>query len=260
MSLDVNQNDIYLLKNNPNQLILELQELINVIIFQFIRSGYFNYDEQQDIKQQINLELFNRISNIQKQYQGKSLLRTYITVIIRNICNEISRNRKKTKHIIFEDNLKYEECFENIDPLIMEEEIVRLRKIIELYFRQKYKLILCLKLKFKMLIDLNDFKNINEDITQYEFEKFIGFINSCSDYRDNEYFMRLTSLINKYEHKDNSSDSLRKWVTDKINEIIDILNGYPPTSKYDKETFQILFEKCYYKEYKLISKNIETEA
>jgi len=63
----------------------------------------------------------------------------------------------------------------------------------------------------------------------------------------------LTEIFNKYENKNNAPDTLRKWVKFKINELIDVLNGSPPASKYDEETFQILFEKCFYKE-KTISK------
>jgi hypothetical protein len=244
--MDKNQNDIFLLNNNPNQLILELQDLIDIIVYQFIRSGYFNYNEKQDVKQQINIELFNRVDTIQIHYKGKSLLRTYIGVVIRNICNEILRDKKKSKYILVENNLNFEGRYDDIDPLIMDEEMSRLRKIIELYFNKKYKLILCLKLKFKMVIELDDFRNINKNITPAEFGEFIDLINPYMDCPDNTMFMGLTLILNKYEHKDNTPDSLRKWVTDKINELIDILNGNPPTSNYNKESFQILFEKCYY--------------
>jgi len=258
--MDKNQNDIFLLNNNPNQLILELQDLIDIIVYQFIRSGYFNYNEKQDVKQQINIELFNRVEVIQKQYKGKSLLRTYIAVIIRNICNEILRDKKKSKYILIENNLNLEGSYDEIDPLILDEEMSRLRKIIELYFNKKYKLILCLKLKFKMVIELDDFRNINKNITPDEFGEFIEFINPYIDCPDNTMFMGLTLILNKYEYKDNTPDSLRKWVTDKINELIDILNGSPPASNYNRESFQILFEKCYYEEQKMNSGGVLLKA
>jgi hypothetical protein len=260
MSTGINQRDIDLLHHNPNLLILELQDLIDIIIYKFVKSRKFNNDEHQDIKQQINIALLNKVENIQKQYQGKSLLRTYFNVIIRNICNDILRHTKKSMYLYDENELKAEEGYEGIDPLILEEEMMRLRKIVDLYYSQKYKLVLCLKLKYKLAISNEDFKNVHKNINRKEINKFMDFIEPYSECTDQKIFEGLTYVLNKFEHKRNTPDSLRKWIFDKINEIIDILNGDPPTSNYDKETLQILFEKCYYKEYTIKPGNIQTEV
>lgn len=260
MSFDLNEKDIELLHNNQKQLILDLQGLIDIVINQFIGAGKFIYSERHEIKQHINVELLNRITKIQDQYQGKSLLRTYLSVVIRNICNEIVRNKTKLNHVSFEDITIVEENNENSNSLIFEEEIFRLRKIFGLYYKQKNKLILCLKLKFKMIFNIEDFRNFNINITQSEFEKFVDATHPYFECSDSKIFEALISIFNKYEHKENTSDSLRKWVADKINDIIEILNGNPPTSKYDKETLQILFEKCYYRENKMNLRSIRINA
>jgi hypothetical protein len=253
MSLDKNQKDIELLRNNPNQLILELQGLIDIIINQFINYQRFNFIEHDEIKQQINEELLNRIPKIQCQFQGKSLLRTYLSVVIRNICNEILRKGEKAKYITYDEIIINEASSETINSLLFEEEMVRLKKVLGLYYKQKSKLILCLKLKFKMPFDHEDFRNVYKEITQLEFEKFIHYVGSYKDCPDIIIFTALTEIFNKYENKNNTPDALRKWVNLKINEIINVLNGSPPASKYDEETLQILFEKCFYKE-EVISK------
>ena len=240
-----NQRDINLLHNNPNQLILELQELIDIIIYQFVRTGSFRFGEKQDIKQQINLELINRLATIQKQYQGKSLLRTYLAEIIRNICLGLLRSRKRGQFIFLEDNNHIREASENINPLIFEEEIARLKKIMDLYYRLKYKLMLCLKLRFKMIVDFEDFTRVHKNITWEEFIKFVDLIKPYAECTDKKIFTALITVFNRYENKNNTPDSLRKWITGKISEIIEILNGNPPASNYDKDTFQILFEKSY---------------
>ncbi len=246
--MDRNKKDLLLLKSNPNQLIVELQDLIKIIVSRFIKTRQIKYAELEEFKQQINIALFKKIPIIQEQYQGKSFLRTYMSVIIRNICNEILRNKNSPDYLFVENYLFFEKGYEDIDPLILKEESLRLKKIIELFFIKKDKLVLCLKLKFKMRVDFEDLKKINSNITQVEYEKFLEFINFCSECPDNVIFAQLSTILNKYDNKVNSSDSLRKWTTDKINEIIKILNGNPPTSNYDKETFQILFEKSYFNE------------
>jgi hypothetical protein len=246
MSYDINQKDIELLKNNPHQLILELQGLLDIIINQFIRSGKFNFTEHDEIKQQINEELLNRISKIQNQFQGKSLLRTYISVVIRNICNEIIRKRGNTNFVSYEEIIINKTSNETMNSLLFEEEMDRLKKALGFYYKQKSKLILCLKLKFKMPFEFIDFRNVIKDITQTEFEIFIHNINPYLNCPDIVIFAALTDIFNKYENKIIMPDTLRKWIKLKINELIDILNGSPPASKYDEETLQILFEKCYY--------------
>jgi hypothetical protein len=252
MSSDSNKRDIELLNDNHRQLILELQELINIIIYQFIGLGKFGYAERDEIKQHINFELLNKIPKIQSQFQQKSLLRTYLGAIIRNICNEIVRNKQKSNLILFEEvDVADENIEKNISTLIFEEEIIRLKKILNAYYKIKNKLILCLKIKFRMVIEIEDFRKFNNNITEDEFETFITEIQSYDNCPESKIFEALAFILNKYENKKSTPDSIRKWVTDKIIEIVDLLNGRPPSSKYDKETVQILFEKCYGKSHNI---------
>ncbi len=251
-----NLRDIELLKNNPRQLILELQGLINIIINQFIRSGKFNFTERDEIKQQINEELLSRIPKIQSQFQGKSLLRTYLSVVIRNICNEIIRKADKTKYVNFDQIIINDVISETMDFLLFEEEMDRLKKAIGFYYKQKSKLILCLKLKFKMPLNIEDFTSINKNFKKKDFETFVGQIAPYLNCPENRINSALSEIFNKFENKGGTADSLRKWIDNKINELIEVLNGNPPASKYNKETLQILFEKSYYKEYKTTEKSI----
>jgi len=242
----INQRDIELLMNNPHRLVLELQKLIDIIISKFIRTGQFDASNFDEIKQQINEELLNKMPDIKNQFQEKSLLRTYLSVIIRNICINLWRKRDKIKYIDYEHVINIGTSYNTMDSMIIEEEKERLKKVMELYYQQKSKLILCLKLKFKMSFDFEDFREFNIHISQTEFEEFVHHIYPYEKCTDIILFTALTNIFNKYENKNNAHDTLRKWVNLKINELIDILNGNPPTSKYDEESFQILFEKCYY--------------
>ncbi len=251
MSYDLNQQDIELLKNNPYQFILNHQKLIESIIHLFIRSGRFAFEELNDIKQQVNEELLGKIHKIRDQFHGKSLLTTYLTVIVRNICIEILRKKNKLYCVSLNESIIHYAGDDAINTLVIEEEIDRLQKTIQLYYRQEWKLLLCLKIKFKMGFDFDSFRTIYKQITKADFEDFIGFVQPYEGCSEKTLFIGLARLFNKYEDKEITPDSLRKWVTDKINQIIEVLNGRPPTSKYNRETFQILFEKSFHKEQKV---------
>jgi hypothetical protein len=254
MPHDSNQWDIELLYKNPTQLIIDNHKLIKNIIFLFVRSGGFRFDEHNEIMQHVNEELLNRIPTIQKQFQGKSLLKTYLTTIIKNICNEVIRTKTRTNFINYNEIYAVESSNEAINTLIFKDEMVRLRKAIGFYVKQKAKIILCLKLKFKMPFDYSDFKNVNTNVTQTEFNKFVHQISSYQDCSDTIIFYALTEIFNKYENKTNTSDSLRRWIKLKINELIIILNGSPPSSNYNEETLQILFEKSFFNEAEEVTK------
>jgi len=254
MSYDFNQQDIELLNNNPHQLILNHQKLIDSIIHLFIRSGQFKFEDLNEVKQQVNEELLNRIYKIRNQFQGKSLLRTYLSVIIRNVCNDILRKKIRPNYTTLDETMVLDTSVEAMNGLVFEEEMVRLQKAIEFYYNQKWKLLLCLKLKFKVPFSYEDFNNVNNDITQIEFDRFVQQISPYQDNPDIIIFSALTDILNRCENKNNTPDALRKWIKLKISELIDILNGNPPTSQYNEETLQILFEKCFCDEKEMISK------
>jgi DNA-directed RNA polymerase specialized sigma24 family protein len=254
MSYDCNHRDIELLNHNPHQLILQYQKLIDNVIYIFIRSGIFKFDESSEVKQEINEELLNRIPKIQLQFQGKSLLRTYLSVIIRNICNEIARKKTRLKQIYLEETTVKETITSGtLETLIFEDEILRLKKAIALYHKQREKLILCLKLRFRMPFNLNDFQSVFTNLSQEDFDSFVHKIKPYKDSTDSALFAAFTDLLNKYENKSNAPDALRKWIALKINELIELLNGSPPTSHYTEETLQILFEKCFFREKENVS-------
>jgi hypothetical protein len=250
---NVNMKDLELL-NDPHQLILENQKLIDKIIFMFISSGNFKYEEHDEIKQQVNEELLNKIPKIKSQFLGKASLNTYLSVIIRNICKELLRKRVHLKYISLEEVCLKSPTSEALNFLVVEEEIIRLQNALELYYKQKSKLILCLKLKFKIPFDYSDFTNVNHEISWIDFNFLVRQVYPYQECPDIKIFSALTTIINKYDGKNNTPDALRKWIKSKINELIEILNGDPPTYHYTEETLQILFEKCFCKQVEMTTK------
>jgi DNA-directed RNA polymerase specialized sigma24 family protein len=248
MSLVSNQHEVELLHSDPNKLILSYQDIIDIILSQFIRSNSFRAVDREEIKQQIYEELLKRLPKISCQYEGKSLLRTYFTVIIRNICNEILRKKEKN-HFVNIDEIKLNYSHnDTLTSLLIAEETNKLKKAIELNCKKQQKLLLCLNLRFRMQIDFMVFKNTYESISLADFNSFMQHISPYNESSDILIFSALTQIDNQYNQKNNTPDALRKWTDLKIKELINILNGEPPASKYNEETFQILFEKAYSKE------------
>ena len=99
-----------------------------------------------------------------------------------------------------------------------------------------------------MSVGFNDFIAVHPNITVFEFQQFMVRIAPYNDNTDVEIFSALTEILNKHENKNNTPDAMRKWIKQKINELIDIMNGDPPDSNYNEETIQILFEKCFCQE------------
>jgi len=58
-------------------------------------------------------------------------------------------------------------------------------------------------------------------------------------------YKSLTRLINNCENKNNTDDAIRKWLADKICDLINLLNGDSQQAYFDKETFQYFVEKYY---------------
>jgi hypothetical protein len=255
MLVDKNERDIELLRKSPKELIISFQNLIEIIINQFIKSGKFSQAEQPDIIQQVNEELLKKINKIQQQFNNQSLVRTYMTVVIRNICNDIYRAKRKNIEYLCDRPIAIlDNTTDIINSMIIKEEINRLHTVINLYHKQKYKLQLCLKLYFRIPFEFKDFMLIDNRIKVEEYDKFLKDINpyqSCNDYT---IFNALILIFNALENKENKPDALRKWINLKIDEIISLLNGNTNMYFYTKETLQMLFEYCF------VPKNLQTKV
>ena len=149
MFKDQNQKYIELLNNEPKQLIISIQGLIDIIIHQFIRAGKFKFEDKNDIKQQVNEELLKKVPKIQSQYQGKSSLKTYLSVIVTNICNDITHFDRKIIFVSVKESMIPDFDAKAFENLLIKEEIRNLKNTFNLYHRQKPRLLLLLKLEIQ---------------------------------------------------------------------------------------------------------------
>ena len=69
---------------------------------------------------------------------------------------------------------------------------------------------------------------------------------------DQEIYALLTIVFNLLEQKNNSNDAIRKWMDDRQDEIILLLNGNATDTCFNRESFQLLFEYCFRKQEKIL--------
>jgi len=245
-----NNQEIELLRNDPKTLIVSYQPVIKIIIQRYIHTGFIKVHDKEDFIQHINEELLKRIEKIQKHYNGKAQVRTYISVIIRNICIELLNKKKKQDDVFTEAESVEEGTEETLSGIIIEQEFDRLQKILMLFSKQKARLELCLKVLYRIPVNKYDLEAYYPGLKDSEYTEVLYKINPEEKIRDKELYHILTPFLNKCENKNNSVDAVRKWTKIKIDELIFLMNGSPKRANYNEETLQILAEKYYLKKKK----------
>jgi DNA-directed RNA polymerase specialized sigma24 family protein len=238
-----NRREVALLRRDPGALVARYQEMIKQIVFNFVARGMFRSSDIEEIIQSVNLELLLKIPVIRQQYNGTTLLKTYISSIIRNICLRLKQKQDTNPGTVVLDEEVVADPSSIETGLILEGEIERLRLIINMFDRQMSKLLLALKIYYQIPI------NPEELISWYPHS------NSTTRARLGELFARpskryspqhvydvVAPLINDLEGKANTPDAFRKWSVEKIDEIIDLLNGSAGSHQYDRDSLHELVE------------------
>ena len=246
--MTINDKEIELLKLDPSVLIVKYQDIIKIIVSKFISSGSINLSDKDEFIQIINERLLMSSERIKNQYKGISLLKTYFSTIIKNICIE-ELNKRKRYNFSELETLNYANLSENTinEDTYLNNEFDRLSKILDMYNIKISKLVLCLKIIYRLPLTVTDFTKYCIKLKADIINNLIDEVNPTKIIPEFELFQILTPYINKCDNQVNQPDALRRWVKRKIDEIIDLMNGNPPRANYDKETIQILIEKYYLK-------------
>jgi DNA-directed RNA polymerase specialized sigma24 family protein len=246
MSRNENEQDLKLLRERPRELIIEYQEIIHIIVKKYIASKMFSASDFEDVVQAVNEDLLNKSERIRDQYNGIALLRTYFSAIVRNSCLKIYEKKKKEIKVSLlgdEDPIVEETATMN---LAIEYDLERLKRIFTYYYKKKEKVILCVKLYFRLRVTKEDVIACFPACSEEETLSFLDLFGTHYDNIDSKEVYRIvTPLLNKYEGKNNTVDAVRNWTEVRIREIIQLLNGNRRESSYDKESLRILTEKYF---------------
>lgn len=239
--MDQNDHEIWLLKNDPAKLIGLYQELIRIIVRNYQGRGFVSAMESDDLIQEINKELLGRIGKISLQYNGKSRLRTYFSVIIRNICRELFRKNTRVEE---RGNPEYHKIISSSnqhDRMVINQEYERFETVMKLMLKDRNRFNLMLRYFLDLRIgmdDMNQFTGYSPDNSGYLLKK----LNNSSGLSKKEIFERLSEILEILEGRLTSPDSLRKWFKSRSIEFLDLMNGNPRRSSYSMESIQLLVE------------------
>jgi RNA polymerase sigma factor (sigma-70 family) len=239
--MDQNDHEIWLLKNDPAKLIGLYQELIRIIVRNYQGKGFVASMESDDLVQEINKELLGRFEKISMQYNGKSSLRTYFSVIIRNICRELFRKNNRVEE---SGNPEYHRIISGSNPhdhIVINQEYERFEKVMKLMLKDKSRFNLMLRFILDLRIDLDDIKQFSGYSSENS-DYLLQNLNSSSGLSKKDMFERLSGILNVLEDRLTSPDSLRKWFKTRSSEFLNLMNGNPRRSSYTMESIQLLIE------------------
>jgi DNA-directed RNA polymerase specialized sigma24 family protein len=241
--LGENRLDERLLAERPDALMAKYQEIIKIIVKKYIATKMFHASDFEDIVQMVNEDILKKIGTIQKQYNGKALLKTYFSAIVRNSCLKIYQKQCREMKMLSleEEDSTEEETVTN--HLEIEYDLKRIERILGYYAKKQGRVLLCAKLCFQIPIERKDilhcFSSCSEEDITMLLDQF-GFHQERRLLK--QVYHIITPILNKYEGKNNTEDAVRRWTEDRREEIVRLLNAAPHCSTYDKETLKILFE------------------
>jgi DNA-directed RNA polymerase specialized sigma24 family protein len=237
----------YLLKNHPQIIV----KIYHYLIKKYVQVKHLIPDDREDIFQEIITRLLsNKMFKIQKHFKFNLKKRpsftSYLMVIVRNIYVDIFRENKMRimKTVDHQEFQPYENdsgFFSPSNHLFVEEEYTKLHTILKMYHHSRFRIELVLKIKNRIPVTTKDIKKCFPDCSLQNIRIL------SQDFRfkiDRDVFEIIVPVFNQYEQKKNKSDTLRKWISVKIDEIISHLNHTHNHSVYNNENINDLF--CLY--------------
>jgi len=242
-----NDTDIGMLTDDPGKLLVRYQPIIRQIVKNLAYQGFLPKRDINDLIQDVNRKLVERLPRIGEQYNNKSKFKTYFSVVIRNLCLEEFR---KVRLVAEPQPEIYEQTSTEsaTDQLIIREEYGRLLRALRLFGRERNALWITLR-------SFSDLPVYADDLLGFEMApgpdvrlQLATQLNSANYQSKREKMEALTELFNQLERKARTSDALRKWISSRLDELVILMNGKPPVSAYTIDILFILMEKAEYPE------------
>lgn len=232
-----------LLNRDPGTIAL----IYKALIFKFIFKRHPNKDDVEEIVQEILTRFLNdKIHGIRRRFNLDDpelpTFTSYFMVTIRNIYIDIIRKELRGKDLT-ENEMEIEKLSDNkredmLNNMILEEEFKKFNVLLRLYHKSGPKLNLALKIKYNIPVDDTDILSYFPDCSEDEkklFQQSGGFY-----IKNRKNVERIAPIFNKYEGKSNNPDTLRKWISTKLDEIKRQMNHVHPGSPYNNSTISDL--------------------
>jgi RNA polymerase sigma factor (sigma-70 family) len=244
MSQSIKTLNITLLRNNKDEFIVRCQKIVVIIVKQYIAKRMFTAENFEDIVQDVNIELIKRLPLIEKNYNGKVRLISYLNVVIHNICLRLYGKESSNffTPVTFGNVLLI--SGENADDgILIANELERFKMAIKLFHSEQFKILVCLKVYFSIPISSMDLRQCFRGITMNDhFHLMREYEQQLPAEKDSSNFNVLTSMLNKYEQTEVAEDTVRHWTNEIIQKLINLMNGNPPNRAHTKDSLKFLLE------------------
>ncbi|MFA6541639.1 MAG: hypothetical protein WCT99_08545 [Bacteroidota bacterium] len=243
MSALQDELDISLLQSDQGAFLMQCQNIVGIVVRKSIASGMFNKTDEEDIVQSVNEILFTKLPSIKSLYSGKSLLQTYVGAVIQNICRDLYWENANTIESVAVWDEKEELTVDPTSEMYFQDELERFKTIMEMYGTTAGKIILCLKIQYRLMITQEEI----EQSFPVAFKKYkrtlMEFTGPYEFLSVQQSFELLAAAFNRQERKQTHWDSLRRWTMKKTKRIITLLNGTPPVRAHNYDSVKILLEE-----------------
>ena len=248
-----------LLDSSPQTVVL----LYRTYIKKFIKYKHNNADEWEDIFQEVITRLIaGKIQRIREKFDfsyqyrdfsQKSFFTSYLMVSVRNIYMDILRERRVrplTSGEIqpMDESIDIYEDEHMLDRLVIDEEFHKLETVLSLYYKSRPRLELCLKLKCRVPLTGTDIRECFPSCSPVDV-KILD--QDFKNTKDKKLFDTVVPVFNRYEGTENKSDTLRKWVSIKVDEVTSHLNHTHGIDVYNSKNV-VDFITLYYERFNLV--------
>lgn len=242
-----NEADIRYLREDPGKLLIRYQPVIRIIVKNLAYQGYLPRRDINDLIQDVNRKLIERLPRIRDQYNYKSKFKTYFSVVIRNLCLEEFR---KVRLVAEPQPEIYEQTAAeaSTDQLMIRQECERLQRAIRLFGREECALRIVLRCFADLQVAADDFTGFEMNAGADLRMQLAAEVNGTLQLQKREKMEVLSAVFNRLDRKPRTADALRKWTSSRLDELVILMNGKPPRSAYTIEILYILMEKADYTE------------
>lgn len=240
-----NERDLYLLRNDPPQLVVEYRVIIQTIVAMFVRSGMFRPSDFEEIVQTVTADFLTLLPSIVRQFNGSVLVRTYISAILRNCCLHVDRRRgfdpvRLVSFVDFEGGPMDPHSHPEARACIGMEASV-LKAILAQFGGKRPRLVLMLKVRYGIPVTREDILAWFPQCSTTDQARLIEELGpGQADRSEKTRYLSLLPVLAKAEPRHQTLANVRRWTLDHVQQVISLLNGRPPVSAHTSETLGLL--------------------
>jgi DNA-directed RNA polymerase specialized sigma24 family protein len=214
------------------------------IVLKYVSRNAIPYREKEDVIMAVTEKFMNQKDKIDNNFKGKSKVSTYYISVLNRMCCEIIRKEQKHWFAVqdletkdFPGNQEQTQSFDTEKELIIKEELKRLKKILQMYTDEHFKLLIFLNYFYRIPVKAIDIEQYNKE----HFPQIRRILTETPSLSKGEIFENLAKVVSISEKKHIGADALRMWLNKAMTGIINRMN-INGIYQYNKETLGILLE------------------